>query len=407
MQSLLAELWALVLNFIASLLALFRSKNSIYFDSTKMSVVVDSSSGSIDGADALGEGAFSTVYRAASRTDPSQLYAVKRMILQSPEFERALYQEIDSFQRFRHANIIRLIDSQVVSEGASAGTKVAYLLFPLMRRGTLRDELNRTILAPTAASSLGSRAPHRHARALQQVLSDFLGIVSALHVLHSHSPAYVHQDLKPENVLIGDDGTPLLTDFGSVRLAEISITNRAQALAVADEAASFCTISYRAPELFDPPKGSRLDTRTDVWAVGCLLFAWYAPRSPLLPLLCLHTPSHALFRHPLFFLLPPPYPPPPAPRPCPSPPALPPCSLISLPPPCPPGGMASRPSSATSPSQARPARRPARTCACSPRCRACRRAGPRRRTRASRRWPSGFSSEISPCACLRRMSWPG
>lgn len=277
MQAFLAELWALVVNFVAYLLALFRRKNSIYFDVTKMSVFVDSGSGSLDDANALGEGAFSTVYRAASRTDPSQLYAVKKMHLQTPDFERALFQEVDSLQRFRHANIIRLIDSQVVSEGAG---KVAYLLFPLMKRGTLRDELNRTILAPTAASPLGSRSPHRHARALQQVLSDFLGIVSALHVLHSHSPAYVHQDVKPENVLIADDGTPLLTDFGSVRLAEIAITNRAQSLAVADEAASFCTVSYRAPELFDPPKGSRLDTRTDVWAAGCLLFAWWHGFSP-------------------------------------------------------------------------------------------------------------------------------
>jgi serine/threonine kinase 16 len=90
----------------------------------------------------------------------------------------------------------------------------------------------------------------------------------------------VHQDIKPENILISDEGKPLLTDFGSVRLAEIAVTNRAQALAVADEAASFCTVSYRAPELFDPPKGCKLDTRTDVWGLGCLLFAWWFGLSP-------------------------------------------------------------------------------------------------------------------------------
>jgi len=218
----------------------------------------------------LGEGAFSTVYRATDRSDRTKNWAVKKMFIQSPEFERALYQEIDSFQRFRHANILKLVDSQVEVKD---GVKIAYLLFPLMKRGSLRDELNRTVLGGGTTERGGSGR-------LLQVLNDFSAIASAFNVLHSHSPPHVHQDVKPENILIADDGKPLLTDFGSVRLAEINVTNRAQALAVVDEAASFCTVSYRAPELFDPPKGSKLDTRTDVWGMGCLLFAWWFGLSP-------------------------------------------------------------------------------------------------------------------------------
>lgn len=288
MQQFLERLWDLLKACLAFLQSL-RGKNHIYFESTKMSVVLDTSAaslsgdgGSSGGGGTLGEGAFATVYRARDKFDPSKYYAVKKMFLQSPEFERSLYQEVDSFQRFKHANILRLIDSQVTAADASnGGQKVAYLLFPLMRRGTLRDELNRTIFKPTAQNPLGSRMGLRGPRALAKILSDFLGVVSAFNVLHTHSPAYVHQDIKPENILIADDGTPLLTDFGSVRLADISITNRAQSLAVADEAASFCTISYRAPELFDPPKGTKLDTRTDVWGMGCLLFAWWYGHSPV------------------------------------------------------------------------------------------------------------------------------
>lgn len=37
---------------------------------------------------------------------------------------------------------------------------------------------------------------------------------------------------------------------------------------------------YRAPELFDPPRDCRLDCRTDVWGIGCLLFAWWFGYSP-------------------------------------------------------------------------------------------------------------------------------
>ena len=93
-----------------------------------------------------------------------------------------------------------------------------------------------------------------------------------------------------------------------------------QSLRVAEDAASHCTASYRAPELYDPPQGSTLDTRyiscyfysppvcllryyglayilidlylsaqsifaififrTDVWSLGCLLFAWWFGHSP-------------------------------------------------------------------------------------------------------------------------------
>lgn len=53
-----------------------------------------------------------------------------------------------------------------------------------------------------------------------------------------------------------------------------------QAMAVVDEAAQFCTVSYRAPELFDPPSNALLDSRTDVWSLGCLLFAMKYGYSP-------------------------------------------------------------------------------------------------------------------------------
>ena len=270
----LQQLWTWFWSMVAAFLRLFTgSANSVWFEASKVGVNVDTTEGGGSGgggskSGSLGEGAFSTVYRATDLSDRSKSYAVKKMFIQSPEFERALYQEIDSFKRFRHPNILKLIDSQVEVKD---GVKVAYLLFPLMNRGSLRDELNRTVLA---GGGLGGTAR------LLQILGDFGSIVAAFNVLHTHSPPYVHQDIKPENILLTDDGRPLLTDFGSVRPAEINVTNRAQALAVADEAASFCTVSYRAPELFDPPKGCKLDTRTDVWGLGCLLFAWWFGLSP-------------------------------------------------------------------------------------------------------------------------------
>ncbi len=80
-------------------------------------------------------------------------------------------------------------------------------------------------------------------------------------MLHDHSPSYIHQDLKPENILLDDSERCLLTDFGSVRLADVDVVDRNQAIQIVDIASQHCTISYRSPELFDVVTGTKLDCR--------------------------------------------------------------------------------------------------------------------------------------------------
>jgi serine/threonine kinase 16 len=227
------------------------------------------------------------------------------MFLQSEEFETAYAEEKAAFSRFSHPYIMRLLDTLVQEEPDDDSRhlrRVAYLVFPLMK-GSLRDQLNDTVLRV----GWDDVAPDVRALRLRYTLRQFQQICQAFNVLHS--AAYVHQDIKPDNILIsvggqgqgghgqgqGQDynqidgkagygdwsgGTPMLTDFGSVRPASVRIENRSKSLIVADEAASYCTVSYRAPELFDPPTGSTIDSRTDVWGIGCLLFAMWFGLSP-------------------------------------------------------------------------------------------------------------------------------
>ena len=107
------------------------SEDRIYFDSSGLSIVFDSNQ---DGKAVLGEGAFSTVFvGSAVNSISSQKFAVKKMILQSEEFEGAFRQEVASFARFQHRNIITLVDSMTVP--ASHQTSKLISSLPLNGKG--------------------------------------------------------------------------------------------------------------------------------------------------------------------------------------------------------------------------------------------------------------------------------
>lgn len=81
--------------------------------------------------------------------------------------------------------------------------------------------------------------------------------------------------------MIDDDGEqPILMDLGSIAPSPIAITSRSLALAVQDTAAEHSTMPYRAPELFDVKTGSNIDTKVDIWSLGCTLYACLIGKSP-------------------------------------------------------------------------------------------------------------------------------
>lgn len=205
----------------------------------------------------IGEGAYSVVYK-------SKPYAVKKVLMQDAEAEKIFDTELTALKTFQHLGIVRLLD---YTKEWESGVHIGYFLFPLYREGSLRNKLDAV---------LAGKAPKP---GITTVLSQFAQICDALNTLHSHNPSFVHQDIKPENVIL-DGSTCVLIDFGSVRTANVKINTRLQAITVAEDAAQLCTVSYRSPELFDPKTGMSLDCRTDVWAMGCLLFAWWFGYSP-------------------------------------------------------------------------------------------------------------------------------
>jgi serine/threonine kinase 16 len=81
--------------------------------------------------------------------------------------------------------------------------------------------------------------------------------------------------------MLTDDGLqPILMDLGSLVPSPTPITSRSQAVAVQDQAAEHSTMPYRAPELFDVKSDTVIDTKVDIWSLGCTLYACLVGKSP-------------------------------------------------------------------------------------------------------------------------------
>jgi serine/threonine kinase 16 len=174
--------------------------------------------------------------------------------------------------RLQHQNILPLVD------WGQNGEDDLMLMFPLYRRGSLRDEINRRVLGMASANRRKDalKTPWK----TKELKDIFTGICRGVSALQDHSPAWAHRDVKPENVLMTDSGIPQLMDFGSVTTAEVKIRSRKEALMLQDQAAEHSTMPYRAPELFEVASSCDIDGRTDVWSLGCLLFAMVWGYSP-------------------------------------------------------------------------------------------------------------------------------
>lgn len=100
----------------------------------------------------------------------------------------------------------------------------------------------------------------------------FFQVCSAVAILHDHKPVVVHRDIKAENILICEDGSYKLCDFGSAKTEMVFPAGDTLRNEIAEDIDRFTTMVYRAPEMLDLYMEKWIGDKVDIWALGCLLF---------------------------------------------------------------------------------------------------------------------------------------
>nr|WP_155073217.1 Stk1 family PASTA domain-containing Ser/Thr kinase [Streptomyces taklimakanensis] len=203
-------------------------------------------------------GGMATVYRALD-TRLDRVLALKVMhpsLVDDASFVDRFIREAKSAARLAHPNVVGVFD-----QGSDGGC--VYLAMEYVEGCTLRDVLReRGALQPRAALD---------------VLEPVLAALGAAHLA-----GLVHRDVKPENVLIGDDGRVKVADFGLVRAVGQQTS--------ASTGSVMGTVSYLAPEQIEHGVA---DARADVYACGVVLYEMLTGSKP-------HaggTPAQVLYQH--------------------------------------------------------------------------------------------------------------
>jgi beta-lactam-binding protein with PASTA domain len=211
----------------------------------------------------IARGGMATVYVALD-TRLDRVVAMKVMnagFADDPEFVARFTREARSAARLSHPNVVAVFD-----QGSDADTGAVFLAMEYVSGRTLRDLLR----------SRGRLPADEALDIMRQVLA---GLAAA------EQAGLVHRDVKPENVLIADDGQVKVVDFGLVRAAEPEPGS-----AETTQGVLMGTAAYLAPEQVEH---GTADSRTDVYSAGIVMYEMLTGAPPFVG----DTPLSVAFQH--------------------------------------------------------------------------------------------------------------
>lgn len=201
--------------------------------------------------------------------------------------QKIAVREIELTRTIKHSNVVEIVDWKLEGDADIVVNAIShvYILLPYYKNGSLQDHLNL-------------RAKINDHMSEEQVLQIFVGICEGLKALHEAKPEpLAHRDLKTgltsidfviiflpivkcfrsfcivANICLSDSMEPILVDLGSCTEAREQICGQQDAQKLQDWAEERCSIVYRAPELFNVQSYCMIDERTDIWSLGCVLYA--------------------------------------------------------------------------------------------------------------------------------------
>jgi serine/threonine protein kinase len=194
----------------------------------------------------LGRGGMATVYHGYDPRFEREV-AVKvlpsELLHSDPQFKLRFEREAKIIAQLEHPSIVPVYD--VGDEGGQP-----YFVMRYMNGGSLSERIKEKVMSiEEAAKILGYIAP---------------GLDEA------HSKGIVHRDLKPSNILFDGKGTPYISDFGIAKISRAQVSNVTGSGIIG-------TPAYMAPE---QASGETVDGRSDIYALGIILFEMLTGRQP-------------------------------------------------------------------------------------------------------------------------------
>lgn len=199
----------------------------------------------------LGQGGMGAVYRAhqSSLNRDVAFKVLPPSLAQQPEFIERFSREAQTAARLEHPNIVPIYDY-----GTYGG--LSYVVMRLLTGGSLAERLSYRLKSDKGLPSLS------------EVASVLRGLAGALD--YAHSRGVIHRDIKANNVMFDDQGTPFLVDFGIAKITTATTGLTGTGIAMG-------TPSYMSPEQW---KGESITPATDQYALGVMTYHMLTGRLP-------------------------------------------------------------------------------------------------------------------------------
>ncbi|XP_028269951.1 cyclin-G-associated kinase isoform X4 [Parambassis ranga] len=209
----------------------------------------------------IAEGGFAFVFEAQDMSGGKD-YALKRLLSNEEEKNKEIIQEVCFMKKLSgHPNVVQFCSAASISKEESDTGQAEFLILTELCKGQLVDFMKR----------VEQRAP----MSCDTVLKIFYQTCRAVQHMHKQKPPVIHRDLKVENLLISNQGTIKLCDFGSATTVshypDYSWSAHKRSM-VEDEITRNTTPAYRTPEMIDLYSNFPINEKQDIWALGCILY---------------------------------------------------------------------------------------------------------------------------------------